>query len=40
MYIQYIYDGFDNKIMLLFFTNELVDIYNKINIYEKSNYKI
>jgi DNA polymerase III delta prime subunit len=39
-YIQYIYDGFDNKIMLLFFTNELVDIYNKTNIYEKSNYKI
>jgi DNA polymerase III delta prime subunit len=39
-YIQHIYDGFDNKIMLLFFTNELVDIYNKNTIYEKSNYKI
>lgn len=33
-YIQYIYDGFDNKIMLMFFTNDLIYIYN---IYEKSN---
>jgi hypothetical protein len=23
MYIQYVYDGFDNKIMLLFFTNDI-----------------
>jgi hypothetical protein len=23
LYIQYIYDGFDNKIMLMFFTNEI-----------------
>ena len=22
-YIQYVYEGFDNKIMLVFFTNEL-----------------
>ena len=26
-YIQYIYDGFDNKLMLLFLTNELFSIY-------------
>jgi DNA polymerase III delta prime subunit len=25
LYIQYIYDGFDNKIMLMFFTNEIVN---------------
>jgi DNA polymerase III delta prime subunit len=30
-YIQYIYDGFDNKLMLLFFTNDIVVKYN-INI--------
>ena len=29
LYIQYIYDGFDNKLMLLFFTNDLITIYNK-----------
>ena len=26
LYIQYIYDGFDNKIMLMFFTNDVVNI--------------
>jgi hypothetical protein len=26
LYIQYIYDGFDNKIMLLFFTNDIQSI--------------
>jgi len=30
-YIQYIYDGFDNKLMLLFFTNDIIVKYN-INI--------
>ena len=25
-YIQYIYDGFDNKIMLMFFTNDMYNI--------------
>ena len=25
-YIQYIYDGFDNKIMLIFFTNDVINI--------------
>jgi DNA polymerase III delta prime subunit len=29
IYIQYIYDGFDNKLMLLFFTNDLITIHNK-----------
>jgi hypothetical protein len=27
-YIKYIYDGYDNKIMLLFFTNDIINIYN------------
>ena len=27
-YIQYIYDGFDNKLMLLFFTNDIIVKYN------------
>jgi hypothetical protein len=26
-YIQYIYDGFDNKIMLMFFTNDIYNIH-------------
>ena len=26
LYIQYIYDGFDNKIMLMFFTNDISNI--------------
>jgi len=25
-YIQYIYDGFDNKIMLMFFTNDIFNL--------------
>jgi len=29
-YIKYIYDGFYNKIMLLFFTNDIIFIYNSI----------
>ena len=34
-YIQYIYNGYDNKLMILFFTNELLGIYkNKSEIYE------
>ena len=28
LYIQYIYDGFDNKIMLMFFTNDVANIKN------------
>jgi len=33
-YIQYIYNGYDNKIMILFFTNELLGIYkNKGELY-------
>jgi DNA polymerase III delta prime subunit len=28
LYIQYIYDGFDNKLMLLFFTNDIIVKYN------------
>jgi hypothetical protein len=31
LYIQYIYDGFDNKIMLMFFTNDVTNI--NINIF-------
>ena len=27
LYIQYIYDGFDNKIMLMFFTNDVFNLY-------------
>ena len=27
LYIQYIYDGFDNKIMLIFFTNDIFNMY-------------
>ena len=27
IYIQYIYDGFDNKLMLLFYSNDLISIY-------------
>lgn len=35
-YIQYIYDGYDNKVMLLFLTNELFSIYkNRPTIYGK-----
>ena len=30
LYIQYIYEGFDNKIMLMFYTNDLIIIYNNI----------
>ena len=30
LYIQYIYDGFDNKVMLMFFTNDLISIYKNI----------
>lgn len=29
-YIKYIYDGYDNKVMLLFFTNDIIYIYNNI----------
>jgi hypothetical protein len=29
-YIKYIYDGYDNKIMLLFITNDIINIYNNI----------
>lgn len=28
VYIQYIYDGFDNKLMLLFFSNDIIVKYN------------
>ena len=35
-YIKYIYDGYDNKIMLLFLSNDLINIYNK---YNESNHK-
>jgi DNA polymerase III delta prime subunit len=28
LYIQYIYDGYDNKLMLLFFTNDIIVKYN------------
>jgi hypothetical protein len=41
-YIQYIYNGYDNKLMILFFTNELLGIYkNKGKIYgcQKSNFE-
>lgn len=33
IYIQHIYDGFDTKLMLLFYSNDLIGIY------EKSNFK-
>ena len=29
-YIKYIYDGYDNKIMLLFFSNDIINIYKNI----------
>ena len=28
-YIKYIYDGFDNKLMLLFFSNDIINIYKE-----------
>jgi len=35
-YIQYIYNGYDNKLMILFFTNELLGIYkNRSELYGK-----
>ena len=35
-YIQYIYNGYDNKLMILFFTNELLGIYkNRGELYGK-----
>ena len=30
MYIQYIYEGYDNKIMLMFYTNDLISLYKNI----------
>ena len=30
-YIQYIYEGFDNKIMLMFYTNDLILLYKNID---------